>query len=155
MIKNILALDTSTTTGIAILRDRVVGFRTMDLKKSNKEPGQLHSVFYKELDNLIYIIKPEIIYKEQGFFASGRGKAAKCLYGFHVIVDMLAYKHGIEVIDIANTTLKKVTTGSGQASKEDMMKVIRDKGYMITNDHEADAMAVLLYAAKQEGIDLD
>jgi Holliday junction resolvasome RuvABC endonuclease subunit len=155
MIKNILALDTSTVTGVAILRDRMVGFRTIDLKKFNKEPGQLHSVFYKEVDNLISVTEPEIIYKEQGFFASGRGKAAKCLYGFHVIVDMLAYKHGLKVIDIANTTLKKVTTGNGQASKEDMMKVIIDKGYIITNDHEADAVAVLLYAAEQEGIDLN
>ena len=49
-------------------------------------------------------------------------------------------------------TIKKHATGKGNASKEEVMKAMRELGHPVTDDNEADALALLHWALDtQEG----
>ncbi|MGI9494050.1 MAG: hypothetical protein ACR2QF_16785, partial [Geminicoccaceae bacterium] len=50
-------------------------------------------------------------------------------------------------------TIKKHVTGSGKAKKPEVRTAIRAKGYAVETDDEADAVAALLTAMTQCGVD--
>ncbi|WP_208436805.1 crossover junction endodeoxyribonuclease RuvC, partial [Bartonella doshiae] len=59
--------------------------------------------------------------------------------------------HQIPYEGIPVGTIKKATTGKGNASKEEMIKAVRTKGHNPKDDNEADALAIL-YLMKEGGI---
>ena len=53
---------------------------------------------------------------------------------------------GIPYTGVPVGTVKKFWTGSGSATKKDMIKSARDRGHNPKDDNEADALAILYYA---------
>ncbi|WP_273758735.1 endonuclease [Bartonella sp. AU55XJBT] len=58
--------------------------------------------------------------------------------------------HQIPYEGIPVCTIKKVTTGKGNASKEEIIKAIRAKGHAPCDDNEADALAILHLVKERE-----
>jgi hypothetical protein len=48
-------------------------------------------------------------------------------------------------------TVKKHATGSGNAGKPAMIAAARARGFNLTDDNEADALAILLWALETRG----
>lgn len=59
--------------------------------------------------------------------------------------------HQIPYEGIPVGTIKKAMTGKGNASKEEMMKVVCAKGHAPCDDNEADALAILYLNLRKEG----
>jgi len=84
-------------------------------------------------DTTIIFIEKPIVY--------GRGSSA------HLHQFVGALRAGIklwnpascEMVEVSPSTIKKEATGSGRASKEDMLEACRDIGLEVENDNEADA----------------
>jgi len=155
-MKHILALDTATQTGWALQADHLVDkvmHDTLDLKKyanmKKYHTGRRHLEFQEFLTGILERDKIDLVIKEQGFFATSQAKAAKLLYGFHAVTEMVCCRFEVEVVDLHSATLKKYTTGDGRASKEDMIDAMIKIGYDPKTDHEADALALLTYAQKE------
>jgi Holliday junction resolvasome RuvABC endonuclease subunit len=46
-------------------------------------------------------------------------------------------------------TIKRHVTGKGNAGKSEMVSAMRSRGYVVADDNEADALAVLVWALAQ------
>ncbi len=46
-------------------------------------------------------------------------------------------------------TIKRPVTGKGNAGKSEMVSAMRSRGYVVADDNEADALAVLVWALAQ------
>ena len=78
-------------------------------------------------------------------FARGRD-ATRSLWGIAGIIEGTATNAGLPVVDAAVPTIKKFATGHGKACKEDMIAAAQKFGYKGDNEHEADAVCLLMYA---------
>ena len=77
-----------------------------------------------------------------------RGQAAtRILWGIAGLVEVTASLKFLPVLDVAVPTIKKFATGSGHAGKTQMIAAARKFGYTGTDEHEADAVCLLRYAA--------
>ena len=59
--------------------------------------------------------------------------------------------HNIPYQGVPVGTIKKHATGKGNASKEEVIAAMRALGHPVTDDNEADALAILHWAIHQEG----
>lgn len=78
-------------------------------------------------------------------FARGRD-ATRTLWGIAGLIEACASNAGLPVVDAAVPTIKKFATGSGKASKEEMIAAAKKMGYKGKNEHEADSVCLLRYA---------
>ena len=74
------------------------------------------------------------------------------LQGLATIFEMVAHIEGVRCVEVANGTAKKRLTGSGRAKKPDMVVAAIKQGFIVANDHEADACAVALAALDHVGV---
>ena len=65
---------------------------------------------------------------------------------FAGVIKLVCWRREILVSEVAPTTVKKVATGSGKASKMEMMAAARHRGWTPKTDHEADALWILDHA---------
>ena len=65
---------------------------------------------------------------------------------FAGVIKLVCWRREILVSEVAPTTIKKVATGSGKASKMEMMAAARHRGWTPKTDHESDALFILDYA---------
>lgn len=72
--------------------------------------------------------------------------ATRSLWGLAGILEAVAHDAGAAVLDITPSEIKKFATGSGRASKEDMILFASTTGYAGDNEHEADAWCLLRMA---------
>ncbi len=80
------------------------------------------------------------------------GTNASHIYGgFLATLTAWCEHHQILYEGIPVGTIKKATTGKGNASKEEMIKVVCTKGHTPKDDNEADALAIL-YLMKEGGV---
>ena len=76
--------------------------------------------------------------------------AAHCYGGFLAILTAWCEQHQIPYQGVPVGTIKKHATGKGNAGKADMIAALRARGYPVTDDNEADALALLGWAMDQE-----
>jgi Holliday junction resolvasome RuvABC endonuclease subunit len=75
------------------------------------------------------------------------GAATEVAAGFSTRVLEFAARHGIEHGTVHTATLKKFVTGKGNAKKPEMVGAVRLRwAPSVTDDNEADAIAILYYA---------
>lgn len=76
------------------------------------------------------------------------GAAAEVLSGFSTRVHEFCALNNVNHQSVHSQSLKKFITGKGNASKEDVMRVVRafDNTLSIIDDNHADALALLAYA---------
>ncbi len=89
-----------------------------------------------------------------------RGQAAtRSLWGTAGIIEAVCTMHGLPVVDMPPSSIKKWAVGKGNADKAEMTAAAQIMGYMGDDEHEADAVCLLRYAeanietVKREGED--
>lgn len=171
----ILALDIASSTGWALL-DRhgnvTSGVQKFDLKRG-ESPGMRFLRFRRWLGEVLTLgacagnkvqsaPTVDVIAYEQAHHRGGAATA--CLVGLATVMLEEAARLGIEVSPVKTGTLKKHATGSGAASKADMIEAAtvhwaldstspcaRVSGLPLSDD-EADALCVLAWACDELGV---
>lgn len=144
---NVLALDLATRTGWALSEDgrRESGMQAFEVKRG-ESPGMRFLAFNRWLDSVVFVAgarRVDLIVYEQPFVMRS-GAAAEISLGFATRVQEFCARHGIEHTATNGMTLKKWTTGRGNAKKPDMVAAVRAKfGWTGDDDNEADAVALL------------
>ncbi|WP_412058221.1 hypothetical protein [Bartonella sp. DGB2] len=76
--------------------------------------------------------------------------AAHVYGGFLGVLTAWCEHHQIDYQGVPVGTIKKHATGKGNASKDDVLNAIWDRGHHPEDDNEADALALLYYALDRE-----
>ena len=152
MTSTILALDLGTTTGWAIraASDPIThGFITF--RPQRFEGGGMRYLRFKrwlsELSASAVAIH-EVYFEEARRHAGV--DAAHVYGGLMATLTTWCEHHNIPYQGVPVGTIKKHATGKGNASKEDMIAAIRTRGYPVTDDNEADALALLHWAIETQ-----
>lgn len=149
----ILALDLATRTGFATWDGtrRESGFVDF-VTKRGESPGMRFVRFSRWIDEMVRVVigpdGPEgIVFYEQPFVMRS-GAAAEISLGFATRVQEACAAHGVEHQPIGGSTLKKWTTGKGNAKKPAMIAAVNERfgPPFVSDDNEADAIALLEYA---------
>ncbi len=144
----ILALDLGTKTGWAFgdMEDtnRIYsGMQDFSLKRGESSGMRLLN-FDKWVYDMLDKHKPEMVGYEMPHHRGGH--ATQLLLGMLGILHVACEKAGIEYSSVHSMTLKKSATGSGKASKKDMISAAMKKfNREITDDNEADALHILAW----------
>lgn len=156
---NILALDLGTRTGWAVAEDygqrarRVEsGAQVFDVRRG-ESPGLRFLRFNRWLLEVVYDrqrYRPALIVYEQPHHRGGA--ATEIALGFATRVQEFAAQYGIQHAAVHSATLKKWTTGKGNAKKPEMHAAVERRwGVKAATDDEADAVALLYYAVETWG----
>lgn len=137
----ILSLDLATRTGFAHT-DGTVGAKQFDW--AGKPNGYRWIEFYNWLINMLGMHDTEVIAYEASVFQKGHaGHVANALVACLEIACVRHTKRHLRMKGYAVSTIKKHATGSGRATKEDMLAAAQKRG-MDLKDHDAlDALFLL------------
>lgn len=150
---NILALDLGTHYGWAeVFEGNLTASGHIDLKKL--KGAKRFATFRELLEARLYVTKhtePEpikrithIAYEK---VMAHRGTSAAHMYGaFEMLVALIAYDNGIELVGYGVGEIKKFATGKGNAKKDKVIAAVRSMGYDVKDDNEADAICIGLLA---------
>lgn len=148
----LLCLDLGTRTGWALLgRDRAITSGTVSFQPHRFEGGGMRYLRFKRwlgemrqaaagLDALYF----EEVRRHAGV------DAAHVYGGFLAHLTAWCEQHQIPYQGVPVGTIKKHATGKGNAGKADIIAALRARGYPVTDDNEADALALLGWALDQE-----
>ena len=144
----ILALDLATKTGWALRSNGHVesGVQVFDLKRG-ESPGMRFVRFRRWLYQMLESFEAgDVVAFEQ---AHHRGGAATQLcVGMSTRVLEACAELGLEHTSVHSATLKKFATGSGRASKEEMLATARARWPEVKTHDEADARHLLQYVVE-------
>ncbi|WP_208434491.1 crossover junction endodeoxyribonuclease RuvC [Bartonella taylorii] len=152
MSHTILCLDLGTKTGWAICgADGHITSDTEDFQSRRFEGGGMRYLRFKQW---LTELKRSVDEIDAVYFEEVRrhvGTDAAHVYG-GLLGHLTAWceQHQIPYEGIPVGTIKKATTGKGNASKEEMIKAVCAKGHTPKDDNEADALAIL-YLMKEGG----
>jgi hypothetical protein len=142
--KNILAVDLGTTTGWAIKNEYGITSGSMSFKQDRFAGGGMRYLqFQRWLDELP---KVNIVYFEEVRRHLGVD-AAHAYGGFLGTLTAWCEDKNIPYQGIPVGTIKRFITGKGNASKLEVIEVIKALGYRPIDDNEADALSLLHLAA--------
>lgn len=144
----ILALDLGTTTGWALMgRDGSIVSGTESFKPHRFEGGGMRFLRFKrwltelkQTSNGIDAVYFEEVRRHLGV------DAAHAYGGFMAHLTAWCEHHQIPYQGVPVGTIKKHTTGKGNASKDEMIAAMKALGHSPSDDNEADALALLHYA---------
>ncbi len=138
-----LALDLGTTTGWAMKEGHrlMSGFDNFSLKRG--EGGGMRFLRFKRwLEELTQDIELDVVFYE--LVMSHKGADAAHIYGgLQALLTAWCEEHEIPYQGIGVGTVKKFWTGKGNANKEKMIAEANRRGFLVVDDNEADAIAVL------------
>ena len=153
---NLLALDLGTRTGWALdapaVKARESGVQVFDVKRG-ESPGMRYVRFNRWLDEVArrgpYGHPVDLIVYEQTHHRGGA--ATEVAAGFSTRVQEFCASMSIEHAPVHSATLKKFTTGKGNADKDAMKSGAKERGWLnrlfyIPDDNEVDAICLLHYA---------
>lgn len=146
---NILALDCGTNTGWASEVDGRIesGVQDFSLKRGESK-GIRFLRFNTWLKIMLELVKPHIVVYEMAHLRGGH--ATEILVGMTTRIEEFCESKNIEYSSVHSAMLKKFSTGSGKANKEDMIKAATLKfGRVIDSDDEADALLILEWARQE------
>ena len=145
---SILALDLGSTMGWAV-RDRggaiVSGFQKFTANRY--EGGGMRFVrMLRWLDDILEVGIDQVYFEE---VRRHLGVNAAHIYGgfmANLTSRCESANPKIPYSGVPVGTIKKFMTGKGNASKEDMISAVCKRGFVVSNDNEADALGLLFYA---------
>ncbi|MCZ2158839.1 hypothetical protein NPX99_06090 [Bartonella sp. 220] len=149
----ILCLDLGTKTGWAIRgADGHIFSGTVNFQSRRFEGGGMRYLRFKQWLTEMKATAGDIdaVYFEEVRRHVGTD-AAHVYGGFLGHLTAWCEHHEIPYEGIPVGTIKKATTGKGNASKEEIIQAICAKGHEPKDDNEADALAIL-YLMKEGGI---
>jgi Holliday junction resolvasome RuvABC endonuclease subunit len=148
-----LALDLGTTTGWALrARDGQIAHGFVSFKPQRFEGGGMRYLRFKRWLSEIQGATNEInsVYFEEVRRHSGVD-AAHVYGGLMATLTTWCEHHNVPYQGIPVGTIKKHATGKGNASKTEVIAAMRAKGHPVTDDNEADALALLGWAIDTQG----
>ena len=148
MTTTILALDLGTTTGWALRgSDGNITSGSESFRPQRFEGGGIRFLRFKRwLTELKAHAEgiDTLVFEEVRRHVST--DAAHAYGGFLATLTAWCEHHGVPYQGVPVGTIKKHVTGKGNASKDEMMAAMRARGYLPTDDNEADALALLHWA---------
>jgi len=144
----VLALDLGTTTGWALRsRDGQIAHGFVNFKPQRFEGGGMRYLRFKRWLSEITGAVGEIhsVYFEEVRRHSGVD-AAHVYGGLMATLTTWCEHHNVPYQGIPVGTIKKHATGKGNAGKAEVITAMRAKGHPVTDDNEADALALLGWA---------
>ena len=148
-----LALDLGTTTGWALrAHDGPITSGTVSFRPRRYDGGGMRYLRFTnwltELDQLSGPIAA-IWYEEVRRHAGT--DAAHVYGGLMATLTAWAELRGVPYQGVPVGTVKKHATGKGNADKQAMIAAAQARGFRPTDDNEADAIAILLWALETAG----
>jgi hypothetical protein len=149
----LLALDLGTTTGWAIRsHDGLITTGTTSFRPGRYDGGGMRYLRFTnwltEIDRLSGPI--EAIYFEEVRRHAGTD-AAHVYGGLMATLTAWAELRGVPYQGVPVGTIKRHATGHGNANKQAMIAAAQARGFSPTDDNEADAIAILLWAIETKG----
>ncbi|MFY9138797.1 crossover junction endodeoxyribonuclease RuvC [Zwartia sp.] len=153
MNTTILALDLGTTTGWAIAQaDTKISSGSQSFKPQRFEGGGMRFLRFKRWLTDIKQCAPDInlvVFEEVRRHAGV--DAAHAYGGFMGQLTAWCEHHQIAYEGVPVGTIKKHATGKGNASKEQMIQAAQARNHCVTDDNQADALALLYWALEFRG----
>lgn len=140
-MRDVLCLDLGTVTGYALHED---GYLDHGIHKFSKDLGERLCQFHDWLSDQT----PQLVYYEKPFNVPGR--AALTLNAMAGIVEKVGHEKGWVVHSVSPMTIKKAVTGTGRATKKDMVEHIQKRFPEVRDHNEADALGIWLWYGKLE-----
>lgn len=150
---SILALDLGSNTGWALGAgaDAIIS-GTVSFRPSRYEGGGIRYLRFRGwLDQLASDSRnPSAIYFEE--VRRHTGTDASHIYG-GLLATLTAWceQRSIPYQGVPVGTIKRFIAGKGNADKQAVVDAVRARGYVPTDDNEADAIAILLWAFETGG----
>ena len=149
----ILAIDLGTTTGWALRSaGGAITHGFIALRPQRFEGGGMRYLRFKrwlsELKasaNQIHAVYFEEVRRHAGV------DAAHVYGGLMATLTAWCEHHNIPYQGVPVGTIKKHATGKGNASKDEVIAAMRAVGHAVTDDNEADALAILHWAIDTQG----
>ena len=151
-MSTILALDLGQQTGWALRTgDGLTTSGTAAFKPSRFEGGGMPYLRFKRWLTEIKAAVGSIdaLYFEEVRAHAGTS-AAHAYGGFLAILTAWCEHHSIPYSGIPVGTIKRHATGKGNASKIEVIAAMRALGHELTDNNEADALAILHWAGEAE-----
>lgn len=147
--KMILSLDLGTKTGWAILStENRIASGTHNFATTRFDGGGVRFVRFRQWLSEFYKQTEfnRVVFEEVRAHA---GVDASHMYGgFLATLTAWCEIKNIPYEGVGVGTIKKSITGKGNASKMEVIKAVKEKGFEPIDDNEADAIALLLHVAK-------
>ena len=149
----VLALDLGTTTGWAMrLADGAIVSGTVSFRPGRYEGGGMRFLRFRSwLEEMLHSA-PGLATVHFEEVRRHVGTDAAHIYGGFLAhlaawceMKMIPYQ-GVSV-----GTIKRHATGKGNADKQAVIAAVKSRGFAPTDDNEADAIAILLWAIETEG----
>lgn len=142
----ILSLDLGTQTGWAIKKpDSDIISGTVCLCHEEERDRDIRYLCFRDWLNNLIIKYPDITQVYYEIVRRHLGILSAHVYGgYRGIMLAWAYDHNIKCMCYSPATIKKYITGKGNASKQQVIDAIKERGYDPCDDNEADALAIML-----------
>jgi crossover junction endodeoxyribonuclease RuvC len=146
----VLALDLGTTTGWALsLPDHSVTHGFVSFKPQRFEGGGMRYLrFRRWLDEMLAASGLGAVFFEEVRRHLGVD-AAHAYGGFLATLTSWCEHQQIPYQGVPVGSIKRHATGKGNAGKSDMLAAMRSRGYVVADDNETDALAILDWALAQ------
>lgn len=142
-----MALDLGTSTGWAYRTPTRFHHGTQRFEvKRGESPGMRYVRFNRWIRDMGATADEQFVELVAYEMPHNRGGAAtEISNGFSTRVQEFCAEIGCEHVSVHSATLKKWTTGKGNADKRDMVAAVNAKWCAVETDDEADAVALLHY----------
>lgn len=150
---SILALDLGSATGWAIRNSRCrILHGTVEFRPTRFEGGGMRYLrFSKWLDQTLEVTGGiDAVYFEEVRRHVGTD-AAHVFGGLLATLTSWCEAHGIPYQGVPVGTWKRHACGKGNADKQAVIAAMRERGFEPSDDNEADAIAILLWALETAG----
>ncbi len=149
----ILALDLGSTTGWALRgRNGNITSGTMTFRPSRFEGGGMRYLRFRAwLDEIAKLGGPidRIAFEEVRRHVST--DSSHVYGGLLATLTAWAEQNVIPYQGVPVGTIKRFATGKGNAGKDAVIAAVKARGFRPTDDNEADALAILLWAIDAQG----
>ena len=149
-----LALDLGTTTGWALRpRDGEIAHGFVSFRPQRFEGGGMRYLRFKRWLTELKTLATDInaVYFEEVRRHAGVD-AAHVYGGLMATLTTWCEHHNIPYQGVPVGTIKKHATGKGNANKDDMVAAMRARAHPVSDDNEADALALLHWAIETQEV---
>jgi Holliday junction resolvasome RuvABC endonuclease subunit len=149
----LLALDLGTTTGWAMrLADGSIVSGTMSFRPGRYEGGGMRYLRFRSWLDEMLRQSPALgaVFFEEVRRHAGTD-AAHIYGGFLAHLAAWCEQKGLPYQGVPVGAIKRHVTGKGNADKQAVIAAVTDRGFKPTDDNEADAIAILLWATQTQG----
>lgn len=148
----ILALDCGRVTGWALLRAGAITHGSWDFAQDHAwSPTAAGWSLQQRVADAITHYRPDLVLIERPFGASAAAMVESA--GLSLAASIVAFGRDVHIEWMHPATVRKVAFGSGRMTKGAVMAAAIHRGHAPANDHEADAIAMLLaWQQRQEAV---